>query len=362
MPGFTIALWDSKAEVLIPGLIYLDGQRVATDGEWPFEPALLTIIAREHKTVLTDDYHATCRAYGIPGVSHVPPDERRSFLGVPMLISDRLVGVIVIATPNTTYAEEDRDLLVAIANQAGVAIENARLYQQTRELGVIEERNRLAREIHDTIAQGLTGIVLQLEAVDALLAARPERARQRLVTATELARNTLTEARRSVWNLRPKPLEERSLADSIAAETRRLADDGLVTRYAAQGDPGLVAPEVENAVYRIAQEALQNIRKHARATTVTVTLVWTAERLTLTIHDDGRGFEPEQLTQRRGDGGGFGLLGMRERARLIGGRLDIHSAPGAGTLLTIEAPLSGPAGIPRPTQPASPTARRALIP
>ena len=362
VPNFLIATWDDEDEALTPCLVSIDGQQRDAQAGWPYEPALLTHVARARTPLLTNDYQATCRALGIPPASHVPADERRSWLGVPMTIGDRLVGVILATTAATTYSEEDSDLLAAIANQAAVAMENASLYQQTRELGVIEERNRLAREIHDTIAQGLTGIVLQLEATSTLIDMKPERARQRLTKATELARSTLGEARRSVWNLRPAPLEERSLPEAIQAAARRLSDDGLRVETHTQGEPTTLAPEIENGLFRITQEALQNVRKHARAANVDVTLDWSDSHLTLTVQDDGQGFDPASLAGRRTDGGGFGLLGMRERARLVGGMLDIHSTPGAGTCLRVSVPLNGQTGIPKPTQPATPTSTRALIP
>jgi signal transduction histidine kinase/CHASE3 domain sensor protein len=362
MPTFTIGLWDEERDEFVPGVVYLDNERQDLTQGWPTRPALALMVARTGRSILTNDYYATAHELGFTDIVPPEPYIRRSWMGVPMTIGDRLVGVIVVATPNRLFTDEDHDLLVAIANQAAVAVENAHLYRRTRELGVIEERNRLAREIHDTIAQGLTGIVLQLEATGTLLDMKPDRARQRLTKATELARSTLAEARRSVWNLRPQPLEERSLYDAIAGEARKLEDEAIEVRCEQVGELIRPAPETENAVYRIAQEALQNIRKHARATLVEVTLAFAPEQLTLTIRDNGRGFDPERLLRQRTDGGGFGMLGMRERARLVGGQLAVQSTAGAGTVLVVSAPLAGHAGIPKPTQPASPTATRALLP
>jgi signal transduction histidine kinase/CHASE3 domain sensor protein len=362
MPTFTIALWDDDAQQLAPVRVYVDHERQDLSLGWPVRPLLSNLVAQRRRPLRTNDYYATVRAAGFTPNDQSEAEIRRSWMGVPMTIGDRLVGVMIVATPSRLLTDEDENMLGAIANQAAVAIENARLYQQTRELGVIEERNRLAREIHDTIAQGLTGIVLQLEATGTLLDMKPERARQRLTKATELARSTLSEARRSVWNLRPKPLEEQSLFEAIQGEAARLREDGVEVRCLAEGDPLRPAPEIENGVYRIAQEALQNIRKHAGATLVEVTLATAGDGLTLTIRDNGRGFDPERLAERRTDGGGFGMLGMRERARLVGGHLEVQSTAGAGTVLVVTAPLAAHAGIPKPTQPASPTATKALIP
>jgi signal transduction histidine kinase len=362
IPNFVIAVSEDGGKTLLPALVYLDGQQRASHAGWPSEPALLLVVAERRAPLLTNDYHATCAELGIDRAAHVTSQVRRAWLGVPMTIGERLIGVISAATTASTYSEEDRDLLLAVANQAAVAIENARLYQQTRELGVIEERNRLAREIHDTIAQGLTGIVLQLEATSALIQAKPERAGQRLAKATELARSTLAEARRSVWNLRPAPLEELSLLEAIRAEARRLTEEGLEVRTHIDGESRELGPDIENGLYRITQEALQNIRRHADARTVEIMLDWESDELSLTIRDDGQGFDPATFEGHRADGGGFGLLGMRERARLLHGTLDVQSAPGAGTCLRVRVPLSARPGIPRPTQPATPDAPRALIP
>ncbi|MCC6626729.1 MAG: GAF domain-containing protein [Chloroflexi bacterium] len=359
---FTVADWHDERQELVPALVVVDGRREDINPRWPAQPALSLVVARTQQSLVTNDYYAMVQEYGFDYVVAPDPPIRRSWLGVPMTIGDRLLGVIVIATPNRLFSQADHDLMAAIANHAAVAVENARLYQQTRELGVIEERNRLAREIHDTIAQGLTGIVLQLEATSTLLDTRPERARQRLTKVTELARSTLSEARRSVWNLRPQPLEEQSLFEAIETEASRLSDDGLMVQCELVGEPEKPAPETENAVYRIAQEALQNIRKHARATEVDVVLAFDENRLILTIADNGRGFDDATLARQRTDGGGFGLLGMRERARLINGQLEVQSTPGTGTSLLITAPLVAYTRIPPPTQPASPTATRAQIP
>jgi signal transduction histidine kinase/CHASE3 domain sensor protein len=370
VPTFTIALWDEEDNGLAPALRFIDGRALPVVGERPSLEGLSAIVARTRQPLLTNDYYATRADHGLPPLPGEDVQVRRSWLGVPMTIGERLIGVIIASTPNKWYSTEDRDLLAAIANQAAVAIENASLYQETRQLGIIEERNRLAREIHDTIAQGLTGIVLQLEATNALLETRPERAQQRLVKATELARNTLVEARRSVWNLRPKPLEERDLFDAVQAEAQRLAEDGIAVRCLQEGEAQPLAPEAENGLYRIAQEALQNIRKHARARGVEVTLTWTPERLTLAIHDDGRGFDTAHLSQRRTDGGGFGLLSMRERARLVGGRGDgvddpraggrphRHPAPHPAGHADLD-PRPDPVGVPDTDQPRAGAKRRA---
>lgn len=270
----------------------------------------------------------------------------KSLLGVPFVSRERVLGVAMVSSYKGYYDFQTDQVEVAagIANSVALAIENARLYERTRELAVMEERNRLAREIHDTIAQGLTGIILQLEASDQLMDVNPEKARMRLQKATALARSSLQEARRSVWNLRPTPLEDRKLADAIGEELRRQADEASwETSCNVEGEQDGVSIETENGLYRIAQEALSNVAKHAQATRVDVKLSFAGGRVRLSVRDNGTGFDPttaRSAEKSAGTQGGFGLMGLRERARLLGGTLDINSAPGKGTLMQVEVPIS----------------------
>lgn len=228
-------------------------------------------------------------------------------------------------------------LLRTIGDMLGVAVERARLHARRLDAAQTEERNRLAREIHDTIAQDLSGIAFQLEAAEALLSQPedPERARRSVTAALGLTRKALDEARRSVLDLRAAPLEGRTLPAALAALAAE-ANAGRppsVTFKAVPATPGKIPPAVEVGLYRIAQEALQNALRHAAAARVMLRLEASPDRLCLTVEDDGRGFAIEDAAEGR-----FGLLGMRERARLLGGSFQIESAPGAGTRITAEVP------------------------
>ena len=205
-----------------------------------------------------------------------------------------------------------------------------------REIAVLEERNRLAREIHDTLAQGLTAMVLQLEAAEDTLADDPQQARSLVLRARQLARDSLQEARRSVWNLRPQALELGGLASGLAGLARHLEEAGIAVelRVADLEPPSLVA----EALYRIAQEALANVRRHSRATRAELSLVAREGGVELRVVDDGRGFTGNAPLH---PAGGFGVWAMRERARVAGGRLDVTSAPGAGTTVVAWLPLEG---------------------
>ncbi|RME47106.1 MAG: GAF domain-containing protein [Chloroflexi bacterium] len=262
----------------------------------------------------------------------------RSFAGVPLEAKGRILGVLGVAGyGDRQFTRQETDLLSSIGRQVGIAVENARLYDQSREVAALEERNRLAREIHDTLAQGLTGIVVQLEAAERVAAKRPELATASLERAKRLARRSLEEARRSLWNLRPTPLERLSLSEALQQEVTRLASqDGLEARFSLTGEERRLPPDDELNLYRIAQEALTNVRKHAQAHTVSVELAFNTNGLCLSVTDDGIGGVNAISNSRRN--AGLGLVGMRERAHLLGGELHIESPPNGGTKVAVTVP------------------------
>src|SRR4051794_3967574 len=218
--------------------------------------------------------------------------------------------------------------------------ENAQLQAQlvasARDAGVRDERDRLAREIHDTLAQGLAGVVAQLQA--ALSGGEPDRERH-LDTAAELARSTLVEARRSVQALRPEPLEAARLPDALAAVAARWSEvSGVPAAVTTTGTARQLHPEVEIALLRTGQEALANVGKHAAASRVGVTLSYMEDVVTLDVRDDGIGFDLAGLPGEVADGSGFGLTGMRQRVGRFAGRLEIESSPGEGTAVSATVP------------------------
>ena len=234
-------------------------------------------------------------------------------------------------------AEANRRLEVTLAENAGL---HAQLLTQAREAGVLDERQRLAREIHDTLAQGFTGIIAQLEA--AKQARRhPEQWRQHLDQAQTLARESLGEARRAVQALRPAPLEEARLPEALADLAGRWSRGaGVALHVATTGEPRPLPAEVEVALFGVAREALTNVSKHARASRVGVTLSYTDDMVLLDVRDDGVGFDPGSVNGdgRPGDGRGFGLDTMRQRLRQVAGALEIESAPGEGTSINARVP------------------------
>jgi signal transduction histidine kinase len=210
-----------------------------------------------------------------------------------------------------------------------------------RELAVSEERNRLAREIHDTLAQGFTGIVLQLEAAEGSLGDAPQEAAARLARAKSLARESLQEARRSVWNLLPRALEEHTVEEALRDEVRRFAAEGQErTSFNVRGERMHLASDVQTALLRVCQESLTNVRKHAAATEVSVTLSYEADSVRLQVLDNGLGIDSSAGRAGASDRG-RGLAGMEERAQILGGRFLAEETEAGGTRVLIEIPLAG---------------------
>lgn len=261
---------------------------------------------------------------------------------IPLNKGERLLGIMNVATEQwDTFTPEDLQVLTAIGFQFATAVERTQLAEQATHAALAEERNRLAREVHDTLAQELAGIALQLETADALLDLAPDQARARIQQALARTRESLEEARRSVLDLRSGPLERLDLGTALAQLVERFAAEThiRVTLQSALDGSRLPARH-EQALYRIAQEALANIAQHAEATTVDVTLRRTPTAVVLCVVDDGRGFRRQRTRGAAKPGQQrFGLIGMRERAQVLGGTLRVASAPGAGTRLEARLPV-----------------------
>ncbi len=262
----------------------------------------------------------------------------RYHASIPLYAGDEKLGVMNVASPDwRSLSPEDLQLLYTVGDLLSIAVERARLYARSTRLGAVEERNRLAREIHDTLAQGLTATTLQLESADAMLddGLTPERAREPLRRALSLTQSNLEEARRSVLDLRAAPLEGRSLSGALEVLVGRWeTETGIGAHYAAVNGARPLPPRVEVALYRICQEALANVARHAGASGVDVRLVATPEQVRLVVEDDGRGFDASSVAGER-----HGLVGINERARMLGGSFEVRSSPGAGTRVEVTVPL-----------------------
>jgi signal transduction histidine kinase len=207
---------------------------------------------------------------------------------------------------------------------------------------VNDERQRMAREIHDTLAQGLTGIITQLEAAEQAKQ-NPVEWQRHLDNATALARESLTEARRSVHAIRPEALEKARLPEALGDVVTRWSEvNGVAAELTTTGTAVAMHPDIEVTLLRVAQEALANVAKHAGASRVGLTLSYMDDLVTVDVRDDGAGFDPDSV-RRNGSGGGFGLTAMRQRVQRLAGSLEVESEPGGGTAISAAVPAI-PAG------------------
>lgn len=267
-------------------------------------------------------------------------DGLRYHASIPLYSGQKKIGVMNVASPQWRgLGSEDLQLLNTVGDLLSIAVERARLFERSARLGAVEERNRLAREIHDSLAQNLAATGLQIESAEALLEADAdlERVRDTLSRALSLNHASLEEARRSVLDLRAATLEGRSLPEALKTFVDRWErETGVSARFRAVNRSRPLPPGIETALYRVGQEALNNVARHSGARNVTVRLVSTPGSVDLVIEDDGRGFDPTQVPGHR-----HGLVGMRERIDLVGGSLRVESEPGGGTRIEVTVPLEG---------------------
>jgi signal transduction histidine kinase len=310
-------------------------------GELPRTHGMLGAMLRSAEPYRTTDIQADPRFEGWP------PEHpnMRSFLGVPIVTGGEVIGAFYLTEKKgarkAEFTDDDLELTQMLSAHAAIAIENARLHERSRELSTIEERKRLARELHDSVTQTLFSIDLTTEAVAALVESDPKRARSELARLHELTQAAMQEMRSLIFELRPAELE----TEGLPAVLRKHVD--VLRRLYAQeielhvdGERRL-PPETEKGLLRIAQEALANALRHSDAHRVSLGLVSRNNRVVLRVSDDGRGFDPEQaqLRSRR-----LGLTSMRERAEALGGTISIDSGPGRGTTIAVEVRVgrSGP--------------------
>jgi signal transduction histidine kinase len=382
--------WRERQRVMgvfIAGLVVILGVLVARDPwfgfwtpagyfyafnllDWPWRLPAASAVA-----VLA----GTAQSYGV---------NKSTALGVVWYVAIVALNVLLICggavvSRNGERQSEERDRALAEVREANRRLEatlaeNAGLHEQlltqAREAGILDERQRMAREIHDTLAQGLTGIITQLQASEQEGQDPPRRSRH-VQAAIRLARESLTEARRSVDALRPEPLETARLGGALADVAERWGTlHGIAVQVATTGTVRPMSPEAEVALLRTAQEALANVARHAGATRVGLTLSYLKDEVALDVRDDGQGFDPATVPDpstlpapstvpdpvpaavsagsgpangangRNGTGGGFGLVAMRERIENLAGTLQIESEPGSGTAISACIPAVSEAG------------------
>jgi DNA-binding NarL/FixJ family response regulator/signal transduction histidine kinase len=277
------------------------------------------------------------------------------WIGVPIWWRDDIVGTFGVAAsdPERVFGEREITILGLLAKHAAIGIENARLFAANHELGIADERNRLAREIQDTLAQSLLTLTFQIRAARGLMTCDPAQAERELAAAEAQTRAALEEARRSVWNLGPAALESGSLLQAMQAEAAAHSH-GPACAFSTSGSPRPLGAEAQLALLRVMQEAVANARRHAGCSRIDAHLEFAEATVTLDIRDDGRGFDAG--AQKPPDtAGGFGIAGMTERVKRLGGDLAIRSVEQGipGTLLRACLPYT------RPEAPATGSARSA---
>ena len=280
----------------------------------------------------------------IEGDSRLEPEFReylkrhrcQRFMAVPMFVSGELRGFIGIHhSEKGLYRADEIELAQALAHHVMMAAHGQELVEQQREAAILKERTRMARDIHDTLAQGFTGVIIQMEAAEeALLEEDPEHAVNHVRRARDLARDSLGEARRSVHALRPQALEKAAFADALQAIIKNtVAGTSLRTEFQVVGPPHHLSPAVEENLLHIGQEALTNVLKHAHATKFNARISFDSDAVYLELRDNGDGFDLDGI-----NGEGIGLIGMKERADHIGATVNIVSEPGKGTKITAVSP------------------------
>ena len=310
-------------------------------GALPEGHGLLGLIITEGRSLRVPDIGAHPASSGFP--PHHPP--MRSLLGVPVRIKGRIIGNFYLTDKEgaAEFSDDDQRLIELFALHAGIAIENARLHEAVGRLAVIEERDRIGKDLHDGIIQSMYAVSLSLEDMPELMDEDPADARARVDRAIESLHDTIRELRGFIFGLRPELVDRTDLVGLLVALTEQLHQNSLV-------EVGLDLPErlveppahVRGELLQIAREALSNVSRHAGATEATVRLRSSDTNFELEVQDNGRGFDP---TTPAVDGH-FGLANMQDRAAALGGTFVVESAGGAGTHIIVSIPVKALPGDP----------------
>ncbi len=264
--------------------------------------------------------------------------ETRSELAIPLRVGQQVVGTLDVQSSRlSAFTPEDVLVIQSLGDQIAIAIENARLYDRSRELATLKERHRLARELHDSVSQSLFSLELHAKAIATYLKRDPQQAETRIRQLRQITHDTLQEMRSVIFDLRPPSLEDGGLVAALRQQLDLLRrPDGPELALEVTGEGGLPI-EMEHDLLRIAQEAVRNAIEHAEAQRVVVALTMEDGQVTLSVGDDGRGFDQASVPV---DQRGLGLPGMRERSQALGGSLEILSQPGAGTQVRVCVPTN----------------------
>ena len=315
----------------------MEDELIAAMGPLPRTHGLLGAMLEAPEPFRSEDIHTHPRFHGWWPRRH--PD-MRSFLGVPIVSPDGVIGSFYVTDKEDggSFGSEEQELIELLAAHAAIAITNARLYERSRELTILSERNRLALELHDVVSQKLFSLILSAEAAATLIDRDTRAAHAQVQRLQELAREALEELRSLILGLRPPELEHDGLAGALRKEVgmlERLHDVEIELRLDGSAEVG---HERDGDVLRIAQEAIHNALRHSGAGHIAVALGRSSGGIVVEVSDDGSGFDPDdpELRSRH-----LGLTSIEERAAELGARLQIRSAPGRGTVVALEVPCDG---------------------
>jgi len=334
-----LAVVDSDGKIIEFQSVGLSPEQEAAMADWPGQTNFVgNLLQQPDALIRIDDLRAETPEAGFP--EGLP--EMTTFLGVPVVHLGTVVGALYMANKDDdeTFSELDADIVRMFASHAGAVIQNARLYEDVAALAVEREREQIAREMHDGLAQVLSFVNTKAQAVEQLLENDdPAAARRHVAELSKAARDVYTDIREGIVALHAQAGDDRSLRDVLDAyveEFRHFAKLDVTVDWGAGQDDFDLPARVDVQVLRIVQEALSNVRRHAKARSATVTFEMIDGTLVLSVRDDGDGFDPSSLT--RGEWPRFDLQAMRERAEAVGGTLTVESAPGRGTTICARFP------------------------
>ncbi len=321
-------------------------ERFVTSGITPEERArlgrppeghgLLGLIITEGRSIRIPEISAHPASYGFP--PHHPP--MHSLLGVPVRVKGRTLGNLYLTDKESApeFSEQDERLVELFALHAGIAFENARLYEAVQKLAVIEERDRIGKDLHDGIIQGIYGVTLSLEDVQELSASEPAEAMARVDRAIDALHDTIRDLRNFIFGLRPELVDRTDLTGLLAALADQLRQNAMIDVDIRLPDTPIDLPAHARAeLLQIAREALSNVARHSEGTRAKLELTAATDEIVLEVVDNGRGFD----TAAPGANEQFGLGNMRDRAVALGGSIELVSVPGSGTRIIVRIPATG---------------------
>ena len=343
----SLLIWDPTDNSLVFAVTEGDEGEGETlkQGRMPADQGIAGWIFTHRQPVIIEDAWQDERFF--KGIDESLGYRTKSLIGVPLMTKGEMIGVLeVLKRSGEKFDEQDLDTLSALAGQAAIAIVNARLYSQIREerdrmLSIEEElHKKLARDFHDGPAQTLASLIMDIEFIQKLLERDPSKTEAELLQLKEKATKAMHQARTTMFELRPLILETEGLQAALEYYVKRLRQtENMSIHLQIEGLEESLPPRVKDIVFAIVREAINNIKKHARANNVWLTAIRRERELLTTIQDDGQGFNLEEVEISYATRGSIGLLNLYERAEMLGGRISIESALGRGTTVSLTVPL-----------------------